>query len=409
MSFTLHTYPGNPRAFKALVAAKYAGITIDVPAFEMTVTKSESFLSKFPCGQVPALESPDGPVWESNAIAKYIARKGGVLYGSTPYEASVIDSWIDWSEKITTSVGVWLYPILGYLEFNAAATEAAKADLNKLLTTLNNYLLTRTYLVGESITLADIVLSCMLYSAFGKLMDAKFRKPYGNVVRWFSTIVRQPNFVAVAGPFTFCTEPLVYKPKPVEAKPVEAAKPAPAPAGDDEEDEEKASKKAPNPLDLLPPTKLNLEEWKRVYSNNTKNLRGVAIPWLWEHYEPEGWSIWFADYLYNKDLTKLFMTSNLTRGFVQRLEAARKYAFGVIIVFGEDNNSEIHAMFLVRGTERPPELQSEMCEDVDSYTWRKADINNATDKALIEDFLDQEGKFVEPYGAMPVEDVKVFK
>jgi elongation factor 1-gamma len=331
------------------------------------------------------------------------------LYGATPYEASVIDAWVDWSAKIDTAVGIWLYPILGYLEFNAAATEAAKADVGKLLTTLNNYLLTRTYLVGESVTLADIILASSLFAGFRMLFDAKFRKPFGNVVRWFSTVVRQPNFAAVAGPLTLATEMAVYVPKAAPA----AAAPAPAAAastgaGAEEDDEDKPSKKAPNPLDLLPPTKLNLEEFKRVYSNNTKDIRGTVLPWLWEHFEADGWSFWFADYLFNQDLTKMFMTSNLTRGFVQRLEAARKYSFAVIITFGEDNKSEIHACFLVRGTERPPELQAEMCEDCDSYTWRKADPTNATDKALIEDFMDQEGKFT---GTWPTEvaDVKVFK
>jgi len=397
-----------------LVAAKYAGITIDVPAgFEMSQTKTEAFLAKFPAGQVPAMDTPDGPVWESNAMAKYIARKGNVLYGATPYEASVIDAWIDWAAKLETSIGIWLYPILGYLEYNEKATAAAKVDLGKLLTVLNNYLLTRTYLVGESVTLADIILVCTLYGGFRMLFDAKFRKPYGNVVRWFSTVIRQPNFVAVTGPFTLCTEAAVYVPKekPAAAAPAPAASTstgAGAGAGAEDDDEEKPVKKAPNPLDLLPPTKLNLEEFKRVYSNNLKDVRGTVLPWLWEHYEADGWSWWFADYLFNKDLTKMFMTSNLTRGFVQRLEAARKYAFGVIITFGEDNASEIHAAFMVRGTDRPPELTSEMCEDCDSYTWRKADVNNPEDKALIEDFLDQEGKFG---GKFPSEvaDVKVFK
>jgi len=407
MSYTLHTYPSNPRAFKALIAAKYAGITIDVPAFEMPTTKTEAFLASFPAGQVPALAGPDGPVFESNAIAKYVARKGNVLYGATPYEASLIDSWVDWAAKIDTSVGIWLYPILGYLEFNAQATEAAKLEVAKLLTTLNNALLTRTFLVGESITLADIILCCSLYSGMNKLFDAKYRKPFGNVMRWYSTVMRQANVVAVAGPFHLCAEMAVYVPKAAPAAAAPAAA-APAAAGDEGEEDAPQEKKKPNPLDSLPPTKLNLEEFKRVYSNNLKDVRGTVVPWLWEHYEADGWSWWFADYLFNKDLTKMFMTSNLTRGFVQRLEAARKYAFAVIITFGEDNKSEIHAAFLVRGVERPPELTAEMCEDCDSYSWRKADVSNAADKALIEDFLDQEGKFTGTYPA-EVADIKVFK
>lgn len=338
-----------------------------------------------------------------------VARKGNVLYGATPYEASLIDAWIDWSQKIETSTGVWYYPILGFLEYNEKATEAAKADLVKLLTTLNNYLLTRTFLVGESITLADIIVACTLATGMMKLFDAKFRKPFTNVIRWFRTVVRQPNFEAVFPNLTLCETAAVYVAKAAPAP--AAAKPAPAAAAADEGEEEEAPKpKKTNPLDLLPPTKLNLEEFKRVYSNNTKDIRGVALPWLWEHFEADGWSFWFADYNFNADLTKMFMTSNLTRGFLQRLECARKYAFGVVIAFGEDNNTQIGCCFLVRGTERPPELTAEMCEDCDSYTWRKADPSNPADKALISDFFDQEGKFEGTiYAGKTAEDVKVFK
>ncbi|CAA3015109.1 elongation factor 1-gamma 2-like [Olea europaea subsp. europaea] len=44
------------------------------------------------------------------------------------------------------------------------------------------------------------------------------------------------------------------------------------------EDEEETSKpKAKNPLDLLPPNEMILDEWKRLYSNTKTNSRGVAI------------------------------------------------------------------------------------------------------------------------------------
>jgi len=37
-----------------------------------------------PLGKVPVLETPDGPVFESNAIARYVARlNNNTLYGSS--------------------------------------------------------------------------------------------------------------------------------------------------------------------------------------------------------------------------------------------------------------------------------------------------------------------------------------
>lgn len=113
-------------------------------------------------------------------------------------------------------------------------------------------------------------------------------------------------------------------------------------------------KKKRNPLDLLPKSKLNINEWKKVITN--EDSREKAIPWFWEHYEEEGWSLWFADYKYNDELTMDFMALNLLTGFCQRLDTLRKYGFGVMVVFGEDNNLEIGTCWLLRGKEIPAEV-----------------------------------------------------
>merc|ERR1719402_1006182 len=34
---------------------------------------------------------------------------------------------------------------------------------------------------------------------FENVLDAGFRKPYGNVVRWYTTIMNQPQVIAVSG------------------------------------------------------------------------------------------------------------------------------------------------------------------------------------------------------------------
>ncbi len=50
----LHTYPQNKNAFKALIAAEYVGVKIEVPAgFEMGVTnKTDKFSALNPIGKV---------------------------------------------------------------------------------------------------------------------------------------------------------------------------------------------------------------------------------------------------------------------------------------------------------------------------------------------------------------------
>lgn len=314
-----------------------------------------------------------------------VARKGKVLLGSNIYEESLIDQWTDYSTSLLEpSIITWCGPIFGYYPFDAAATDLAKKTLTKNIDALNRHLLKHTYLVGESISLADIIVALTLAIPYKIVFDSKYRKTFPNVTRWFKTVIGQPNVAALVGPIELCTEMQVAKPAPVaETKPAETVEEAP----------KKEDKKKSNPLDSLPPTTFNLHKFKDVYSN--EDTRSKALPWLWENLDKEGWSFWFADYKYNEELTKTFMSANLIGGFFQRLEFFNKYSFASVCIFGEDGNLKIAGAFLVRGTEFPWGLKPEEggCDDADVYSWRKADLENAADKALVEDFLAWDGEF----------------
>merc|ERR1712244_176424 len=93
----------------------------------------------------------------------------------------------------------WVFPFMGIMQFNKVATDRAKEDVKSALTCLNDHLLTRTFLVGERISLADIAVACTMLNLFKYVLDPAFRKPYQNVVRWFTTIINQPNVKAVIG------------------------------------------------------------------------------------------------------------------------------------------------------------------------------------------------------------------
>lgn len=69
----IHTYPGNPRAAKAFIAAKYNNLVLEEALINFgTDNKSPAFLKKFPLGKVPAFEGADGfTLYESSAIAHY--------------------------------------------------------------------------------------------------------------------------------------------------------------------------------------------------------------------------------------------------------------------------------------------------------------------------------------------------
>lgn len=55
-----------------------------------------------------------------------------------------------------------------------------------------------------------------------------------------------------------------------------------------------------------------MDEFKRKYSN--EDTLTVAIPYFWENFDPEGYSIWYSQYKYNDELTLAFMSCNLISG-----------------------------------------------------------------------------------------------
>jgi elongation factor 1-gamma len=407
MSYKLYTDQNNPAAWKVLIAAKYAGVQVATPSFEYGVdNKTPEFEKKSPLGKVPVLESNEGAVFEPNAAARYIARKSKVsLYGASDFEAAQVDQWVDFSiSEIDLPASVWVFPILGYIQNNATATQRAKGDIRKVLDILNNHLADRTFLVGERISLADIVVATSLHRLYTRVLDSAFRKQFVNTNRWFTTIVNQPNFTAVAGQTTLAAKMEVApaagpaeetktqeKPKkaekPKQEKPAPKKEEKPAAAAEDE-DEEAKEKKSKSPLDDLPPSKLVMDDWKRTYSN--EDTRGAAIPWFWNNFDKEGYSIWFCEYKYNKELEKVFMTANLVGGFLQRLDKLRKYGFGSMLIFGNDGDMEVAGCWLFRGTGMPGEMTE--CDDAEHYDWKKADIDDAQTRELINDYFAWDSK-----------------
>ncbi|GMF80739.1 unnamed protein product [Phytophthora fragariaefolia] len=158
--------PSNRAPSDTELTACFVCVSRRLPEFDMAKDlKSEEFQAKTPVGKVPILETEEGTIFESGAIAKYVARLRADtgLYGKTFFESGQVDAWIDFSAyELEIPLQAWLSPILGWAKFNAEALTKAKADVKKALQTLENHLHLRTYLVGEQITLADIVVASAL-------------------------------------------------------------------------------------------------------------------------------------------------------------------------------------------------------------------------------------------------------
>ncbi|KAL2611572.1 hypothetical protein R1flu_023264 [Riccia fluitans] len=394
----------NKNALKALITAEYVGVKIEVLPFERGVTsKTPEFTKLNPIQKVPVLVTPEGGVFESNAIARHVARTKDMLLGSTLYEKAQVDQWCDFAAtEIDANMARYVYPKLGmtWLATAPNVEEFALNGLKRALGALNSYLASQTYVVGNTITVADIVIACNLLLGVKTVIDKTIMSEFPHVERYFWTLVNQPEFLKVMGGEVSYGQAMkeiqamqaaAAKQAAEAAKPKEAPAPAaaaPAPAGGDDE-EEVVTKKPKNPLDLLPPSPMVMDNWKRLYSNTkAKDFAEVAIKGFWEMYDPKGYSLWFCDYKYNEENTVSYVTLNKVGGFLQRMDFIRKYGFGKMCILGENPPFKIKGVWLFRGTEIPQMVKDE-CYDMELYEWTKVDISDEAQKATVSAYFEE--------------------
>lgn len=194
----------NPRIWKATIAARLCGVEVELrgarpgelsdwlwdfearpltdkdraapglarqsrTGFGGTLFKTDGFLTAHPFGTVPAAFGPNGEVgiFESNSIGRAVARlrrHGPLLYGDDPYTATRIDSFLDVSLVFARDGQAYLLALnndrLDEATYTSAQT-AFETYMNGMEAALSPG---RDFLVGDDLTLADIVFTAELCS-----------------------------------------------------------------------------------------------------------------------------------------------------------------------------------------------------------------------------------------------------
>lgn len=336
------------------------------------------------------------------------------MRGGSDFEKAEVLQWLSFTDnELWPAVAAWIFPIFGIMQYNKNSHERAKQDVGRSLAALQARLVNNTFLVGERITLADIVVFCGLAQLFQQAADPEFRKPFFAVNRWFNTVLNQPQVKAIVKSFTFCEKegqfdakkyqefqakfgggaaqpkkdkkekaPPAEKPKKEEKKEVEAEEP------DAADEALLLEPKSKDPFDSMPKGTFNFDDFKRVYSNESEEK---SIPYFFEKFDAENYSIWFGEYKYPEELTKVFMSCNLIGGMYQRLDKMRKQSFASCCLFGEDNNSTISGVWVWRGQELVFPLSPDWTIDYESYDWKKLDPKSEETKKLVTQYFSWTG------------------
>jgi len=347
----LHTqFPGNILVQSCQVVAKLAGKPLEVVVDSDERRAEKSYKEFNPTNKFPLLVCPEGQLQETQAIAKFLASGSASLLGSSAVERAQIDQWLNWLQSGPAQAG---YPaIMAVLGRSTEVTQPAFNDACKAIKENLRSIdqaLTGDYLVGSSVTVADVVLAAGFSLAFQLVLDQGFTKAAPKACAWFARVSSLPEFVAIFGKIRMAKKSL----KPVlksEEKP--KAKQQQAAAKPKAED---APKKDVNPLDALPPTPFDLFNFKTYYVN-VPDKAGEGWDKFMADVDNEGWAFWHLHYeKYGKEGQVEYQFMNLLEGFLQRLDSFRKHAFGKMCMLGEEPNLEIAGILLIRGQVIPQE------------------------------------------------------
>lgn len=386
MSYKLYSPQNQITAgTKIELLCKFIELPVEVERIPWDQIKSAEYLKKHPLGKVPTLETPEGCIYESNAIMRYLARKVGKFYGNTPAETATIDQWLEfYNTQLSANHPRVLYGTLGYMPVTKEVYEAGKKDYIAVLKIVDAVLQKTPYLAGNELTIADLTLFPSIRMALRLFLDEKIRHGIPHVVQWHERLFSHKEIADFFGKPWLCSQeahPIFEhhhkekhkkeepkkeehkkeEPKKKEPKKKEEPKKKDEPKKkeeakkkkekEDDGDDEPAPKKKENPYDLLPKSTFNIDDWKREFFNSEN--RAATLQELWGKLDTEGWSVWKVAYIKYEGEGKVgFLTNNLRTGQLRNLDDGfRKYCLAAYGVYGEEGNYDIDGFWLWRGTE----------------------------------------------------------
>ena len=178
----------------SLLNIEYEWIHIDIIAGD---TSKADFLSKNPNGKIPFVELACGRcLSESNAILNYLSA-GSELLPSDTFKLAKVQQWQffeQYSHEPYIAVARFIAKYLGLPDERKSEYEAKQSGGHKALAVMEHQLSTSPYLVGESLTTADISLYGYTHVAHEGGFDLN---KYPSILAWIDRIQSNQNYIGM--------------------------------------------------------------------------------------------------------------------------------------------------------------------------------------------------------------------
>ena len=196
----------NPKVVRVFMAERgITGMPTDTIDIRGGDNRREAFLAKNPAGQCPALALDDGTVIaEITAICEYldeVGPAGKTLIGSTPEERAETRMWM---RRIDLNI---LEPMANGFRFGEGlkmfqdriyciplASDDLKKTAQKNLTWLDGLIAGRTFICGDRLTLADILL--FVFVDFFAGIKQPLNPDNKNIAAWYERMKARPSAAA---------------------------------------------------------------------------------------------------------------------------------------------------------------------------------------------------------------------
>ncbi len=191
----------NPHVVRMFAAERAITLAMEDIDILKGRNREADYLNTNPAGQTPALVLDDGTVvTEITAICEYLDEKfpGGSLIGNTPEARAQTRRWTRWvdlniveplANGFRYSEGLPMFQSRMRCLPEAAAGLKAKAQDGLAL--LDGQLASRTFVAGDTFTLADVLLFCFL--AFGGAVGQPLNPELKNIGRWYGAVSARPS------------------------------------------------------------------------------------------------------------------------------------------------------------------------------------------------------------------------
>ena len=197
----LYDLPPSPNARRVRIFVAEKGLEIPLVPVDMASgeNQKDEYLAKNSLGKMPVLELDDGTcIAESAAICRYLEElnPNPPLMGSNALERAQVEMW---NRRIELEIYVYLSGILR----NSAKffkdsvyqvpeyANACRKTLADRFVWLNDVIGDRTYLMGDTFTVADIT-GCTAFKMLGQT-KVDIAPELVNLQRWVDTISARPS------------------------------------------------------------------------------------------------------------------------------------------------------------------------------------------------------------------------